>query len=119
MEEKNTATGMELPRDVIRYGAIELIDGRNVPATIESDTYSFAMLILECITEKIPFSGLSGDSTVLHARANKRQTPPRPDVHNPKGGVSDGLWNLMMRCWSINPKGRPTMNYVHTYFVDH
>ena len=39
----------------VRYLAPELIDIDDGLATADSDTYSFAMLILECITEKMPF----------------------------------------------------------------
>ena len=117
-EEENATTKTVPPRDVVRYAAIELIEGGDVPATMDSDTYSFAMLILECITEEVPFSGLRDDAKALHARIAKRQFPPRPDTQNPKGNISDGLWDLMTRCWSIKPKDRPTMGFVVRYFVD-
>jgi len=113
---------------VVRYLAIELIEDPSGRATMNSDTYSFAMLILECITEEVPFSGLSRDQAVVHARVAKRQSPPRPgirnledlkDPENPKSCISDSLWDLMMRCWSEKPEDRPTMEYVHRFFVDH
>jgi len=108
--------------DVVRYSAIELIEGGSVPATMNSDTYSFATLILECIAEDVPFSGLSRDAAVIHARVAKGQSPPRPGIESPedpKNSVSDGLWDLMTRYWSIEPEDRPTMEYVHSFFADH
>jgi hypothetical protein len=75
------------------------------------------MLIIECITEKVPFSNLSRDAAVIDARIRKRQYPPRPDGQDPRNRVSDGLWDLMMRCWSIKPDDRPTMEYVHSTFL--
>ena len=119
---ENTISKTVSSGDVVRYSAIELIEGGSVPATMHSDTYSFAMLILECITEEVPFSSLSRDAAVIHARVAKRQSPPRPGIQNPedpKNSVSDGLWDLMMRCWSIKPEDRPTMEYVHSFFADH
>ena len=107
---------------VVRYLAIELIEDPSSRATMNSDTYSFAMLILECITEEVPFSGLSRDQAVVHARVTKRQSPPRPGIRNledPKGCISDDLWDLMTRCWSEKPEDRPTMEYVHRFFADH
>ncbi|KAF9651706.1 kinase-like protein [Thelephora ganbajun] len=103
--------------DVVRYSAPELIENNNVFATTYSDTYSFAMLILECITEEKPFSNLSRDATVIHARISKRQCPPRPDADR-KDLFSDGLWDLMTRCWAVKPDQRPPMEQIHSFFLD-
>ena len=102
--------------DIVRYAAPELIETNNFSATKESDTYSFAMLIVECITEDIPFSNISRDAAVIHARINKKQNPPRPDGWEGKKSVSDGLWELMNRCWSLKPNQRPSMELVHSFF---
>jgi len=116
-ETENTISKTMSSGGPVRYLAIELIEGNNVSATTHSDTYSFAMLVLECITEEAPFSHLSRDAAVIHARTTKRQCPFRPDGQGPKNRVSDDLWDLMMRCWSIKPDHRPTMEYVHTFFL--
>ena len=110
---KTGATG-----DVVRYSAPELIENNNVSATAQSDTYSFAMLVLECITEDVPFPNKSRDAAVIHERITKRLCPPRPDGQDPRNRVSDGLWDLMMRCWSIQPDHRPTIEHVHSFFLD-
>ena len=103
--------------EVVRYSAPELIENHNVRGTKNSDTFSFAMLILECFTEKIPFYEHSRDAAVIYARISKRQIPPRPDGRSPRNRVSDDLWSLMKRCWSIKPDDRPTMEHVHSYFL--
>ena len=119
MEEinENTISKTVSSGDVVRYSAPELIENNNVLATMNSDTYSFAMLILECITEEVPFSSLTRDASVIHARISKKQDPPRPDGQDRKNRVSDGLWDLMMRCWSVKPDHRPTMEHVHSFFL--
>jgi len=99
----------------IRYIATEHLEDGIVPATAQSDTFSFAMLILECITEEMPFSGLARDAAVLHARTTKGQCPSRPDGQNQ---ISDELWELMVRCWAVRPDKRPTMEQVHSFFLD-
>ena len=104
--------------DVVRYSAPELVENNNASATTPSDTYSFAMLILECFTEDVPFSNLTRDAAVIHARIGKKQCPPRPDGPNPRNCVSDGLWDLMMRCWVLEPRHRPTMDNVHSFFLN-
>ena len=103
--------------DFVRYSAPELIEDNGVSATTSSDTYSFAMLILECFTERRPFHHLARDAAVLHARISKRQIPPRPDWQEPRERVSDDLWDLMIRCWSKERDNRPTMEQVHSFFL--
>ena len=103
--------------EFIRYSAPELLENSNVYATKNSDAYSFAMLILECITEKIPFHEFSRDAAVVHARISKRQVPPRPDGQSPRNRVSDDLWDLMKRCWSIKPDDRPTVEDIYNFFL--
>lgn len=103
---------------IVRYAAPELIENNNFSATTHSDTYSFAMLILECITEDVPFSSISRDAAVIHARISKRQCPPRPAGPEEKDRVTDGLWDLMNHCWSVKPEERPTMEQVHRFFLD-
>ena len=100
---------------IVRYGAPEVIENNSAFATVESDTYSFAMLMLECITEKMPFPDIARDPAVIHARIHKKQSPPRPDGQDRRNRVSDELWDLMNRCWSAQPEQRPTMD--HACFV--
>ena len=102
--------------EIVRYAAPELIENTDSSPTMESDTYSFAMLIVECITEDAPFSNITRDAAVIHARINKKQCPPRPDGPEEGKYVSDGLWDLMNRCWSLKPDLRPTIEHVHSFF---
>ena len=76
------------------------------------------MLILECITEEVPFPNLVREAAVVHARISKRQCPPRPDGRDGKDYVSDDLWDLMGRCWAAKPDQRPTMERVHSFFLN-
>ena len=92
----------------VGYLAPELVGNENTLATINSDTYSFAMLILECVTEKKPFSDLPRDAVA------EGQRPPRPDGPDPNSRVPDCLWDLMLRCWSTESNHRPTMEEVHS-----
>ena len=86
----------------IRYLAPERIEDGNIPATMQSDVYSFAMLILECVTEEAPFSNIVRDAAVVHARIGKKEIPPRPDGQDRKNRVSDGL---MCRINDVSEKG--------------
>ena len=99
-----------------RYAAPEQIGSSSVSATKESDTFSFGMLILECITEEKPFSNCLRDATVLNKRMTNGMCPPRPDEQDRRKRISDELWGLMMRCWSVKPDHRPTMEQVYMFF---
>ena len=103
----------------VRYVATEHIGDVIVPGTTHSDTFSFALLILECITERMPFFSTARDAAVLHARITKGQCPPRPNGRDGKDGVSDDLWKLMTGCWAVKPDQRPTMEQVHSFFLHH
>lgn len=120
MEEANDGTVSKSvsSQGIVRYAAPEVIEHNNISATMHSDTYSFAMLILECITEEVPFSYITRDAAVIHARINKKQFPPRPDGQDGKYCVSNELWDLMKRCWSFKPDQRPTMEVVHQFFLE-
>jgi len=107
----------EEPGEAVRYSAPELIENNDLHATMSSDTYSFAMLILECISEKIPFSDYFHDAAVLHARITRGEWPPRPDGWDPRNYISDDLWDLMQHCWSYSHENRPTMEQVHRFFL--
>jgi serine/threonine protein kinase len=101
------------PATNVRYAAPELIEYNNFSiATTHSDTYSFALLILECITEVHPFSDIPRDATVIHSIISKKQSPNRPD------GIPDDVWGLMNRCWVTEPELRPSMDQVHRFFLD-
>ena len=100
---------------VTRYAAPELIKYNDGRVTRYSDTFSFAMLMLECITEAPPFSDIRDDFAVMHARIAKQQTPARPDG---KAHVPDDLWDLMNRCWSTEPDQRPSMEGVFLFFLE-
>jgi len=114
----NTTSKTISSGDFVRYSAPELLKNSGSTATTHSDTFSFAMLILECVTEKIPFPTLFRDAAVIHARISKEQCPPRPDGPDQKNRVSDALWDLMKRCWSTKLDGRPTMENVHGFFLN-
>ena len=120
MEEANDNTVSKTVSSaaIVRYAAPEVIENNNALATTQSDTYSFAMLILECITEQPPFFHINRDAAVIHARIAKKQDPPRPEGQDQRNRVSDELWDLMNRCWDIKPEQRPTMELVHRFFLD-
>ncbi|KLO06861.1 kinase-like protein [Schizopora paradoxa] len=75
-------------------------------ATAESDTYAFAMLMLEAFTGRIPFEHQHRDATVV-IDVTLGIRPPRPGPEAASRGLSDALWSLMEECWQADWKRRP------------
>lgn len=94
-----------------RWMAPELIEG-NTP-TIEADTYSYAMAILELLTGKHPFSDCKTTAAVIYEIVLHKRMPSRPQVL--QAWLSDGLWELMGACWQEDAASRPSMAQVTSY----
>jgi serine/threonine protein kinase len=89
-----------------RWLAPELIDGAVSSPTFETDTYSFAMAILELLTGKYPFADRKRDASVIHDVVVRKLTPARPQGC---AALSEGLWQLLMTCWHNTAAIRPSM----------
>ena len=82
----------------VRWMATETLDD-NV-STIESDRWSFGVLLWEIYTFGIrPYAGLANHEIADHIRLGHRlkQPPACPDE----------LYTVMKECWSQNPQSRP------------
>ncbi|KAH8108197.1 TKL/TKL-ccin protein kinase [Cristinia sonorae] len=97
-----------------RWLAPELIMTENHPFTLACDTYSFAMTMLECFTEEVPFASLKRDAQVIHRLVTESLNPDRPRGEKVKIWITDDVWMLMKRCWSFTPLNRPLMEEVAT-----
>lgn len=96
-----------------RWLAPELIEGKS--PSKEADTYSFAMAVLELVTEKHPFADCKRDAQVIHNILFLKKTPTRPQGDN--SWLSDELWVLMQRCWGKDSSSRPSMVEVSSTLV--
>ena len=81
----------------------------NSRPTRESDCYALGMVIYEVLSGRVPFSQLGDVNVMLKVIEGER--PERP------GGVegawfSDNLWRILGLCWSMQPKGRPSVDVV-------
>ncbi|KAJ3560551.1 hypothetical protein NP233_g10763 [Leucocoprinus birnbaumii] len=97
-----------------RWMAPEIVEGD--PPSKASDTYSFAMAILELLTKKHPLSELKNDIAVIRTMAQSKAheiRPTRPTDDVVKQWLTDELWSLMQQCWQA-PEQRPTMEIVST-----
>lgn len=89
-----------------RWLAPELIEGSS--PTMGADTYSYAMAILELLTEKQPYAEIKRDAAVIHDIIFLKKTPSRPQAGATRW-LSNALWDLMQRCWHKDSLSRPSM----------
>jgi len=77
--------------------------------TKESDCYAFGMVILEVLTSRHPFPHYS-DITVVR-KVIDGERPMRPQ--GPESvWFTDDLWGMLERCWSPQPRSRPTAEVI-------
>ncbi|CAE6438560.1 unnamed protein product [Rhizoctonia solani] len=94
------------PPELLLNDSHELPSNDSNSKSSKSDIYSLGMTILEVVTAKVPWSGITQSVGVVRAVVEKK-VPPRP-----KEISGDSLWNLLLQCWSFVPGARPTAQYV-------
>ncbi|CAE6483435.1 unnamed protein product [Rhizoctonia solani] len=91
----------------LRWAAPELLLGTSSHTTA-SDVYSLGMAIMETFTSQIPFGDKSEMSLPLHVVV-QRKIPSRPEKLVPERSVNGNtLWSILTKCWSYDPKDRPS-----------
>ncbi|KIO23545.1 hypothetical protein M407DRAFT_26997 [Tulasnella calospora MUT 4182] len=95
-----TSTGF---KGSIRWCSPEIINGG--PRTPTSDVYSWAWLVWEIMTGKLPYDGTSVDYVIIRQIFES----PLPQVDG-QARLSEclQLWELMTRCWNADSVQRPT-----------
>ncbi|KAG8913341.1 hypothetical protein FRC00_002577 [Tulasnella sp. 408] len=122
VDAKNTQVNPQV--NVFRYQSPEVISDN--PISKASDVYSWAMTALEIITGGASFSCLFSERLFMqwilsdppfHTWAHpgklivhitKNETPIRSEYNSPVLDKHPEIWELFVRCWSQEPKNRPT-----------
>jgi len=87
----------------------DLFGFKNSLPTNGSDCYAFGMVILEVLSGRAPFKSYS-DFIVIQ-KVIEGERPGRPQgAEGPR--FTDDLWETLGRCWSPQPKNRPTIKEV-------
>ncbi|KAJ3504259.1 hypothetical protein NMY22_g17981 [Coprinellus aureogranulatus] len=86
-----------------RWLAPELIKGLTSTPTFASDTYSFAMALLELITGKHPYAEKKRIVQVIQLILGEKM-PLRPGVIR-----DDRVWEFLLQCWQHEATLRPSM----------
>ncbi|XP_037376854.1 tyrosine-protein kinase FRK [Talpa occidentalis] len=80
--------------------------------TIQSDVWSFGILLYEIITYgKMPYSGMTGAQVIRLLKQNYRM--PQPPDCPPR------FYNIMMECWLTDPMERPTFETLQWKLEDY
>ncbi|KAK8871768.1 hypothetical protein M9Y10_007509 [Tritrichomonas musculus] len=95
------------------YMAPELLRGEDVYSA-SVDVYAFSILAYEIVTGDEPFSEL-GEKISPFGFAHKVINGHRPKFG---GGVSKKMKNLLTRCWSDDPKSRPSFEEIFSELSD-
>ncbi|KAG0703881.1 kinase-like domain-containing protein, partial [Suillus ampliporus] len=95
----------------MRWMAPELLveqeDGSSPRPSEQSDIYSFGGIMLQVLTNKIPYYHLSNDAAIILCIA-KSETPSRSRYP----ALPDKYWHFIEQCWSTNPQDRPSTGRV-------
>ncbi|KAG2361620.1 kinase-like domain-containing protein [Suillus spraguei] len=97
----------------MRWMAPELLvereDGSQARPSEQSDVYSFGGVMLQVLTNKVPYYHLTNDAAIVLCIA-KSQNPSR--ARYPE--FAERYWELIEQCWSPDPSDRPSTEGVDT-----
>lgn len=106
-----TMTGIR-EKHTPRFAAPELVlETKAQSKTRESDVYAFGMLVLQAISEQLPWGVDTSDIAVILAMASGRH-PPRPISPSGFVSISHAWWDVCKSCWTRDPGQRPRMPFV-------
>ncbi|KAG1755340.1 kinase-like domain-containing protein [Suillus lakei] len=101
----------------MRWMAPELLvereDGSPPRPSEHSDIYSFGGIMLQTLTNKIPYHHLSNDAAIILCIA-KSEKPSR--ARYPV--LPDKYWDIIEQCWSTDPEDRPSTERVDCIIGD-
>ncbi|KAI0723698.1 kinase-like domain-containing protein, partial [Fomitopsis betulina] len=99
----------------LRWTAPEILDPESfglehAVATLETDVYSFGMVIWEVFSGHTPYDEHRYDATAQW-KILSGVRPERPP-HATAMGLSDCVWNLIQRCWHVDRHMRPAADTI-------
>ncbi|XP_010680490.1 serine/threonine-protein kinase STY46 isoform X2 [Beta vulgaris subsp. vulgaris] len=91
-----------------RWMAPEVINHQ--PYDQKADVFSFAIVLWELVTAKIPYENMTPLQAALGVRQGLRPDIPR--------GIHPRLSDLMLRCWDVAPIKRPPFSIIRVELED-
>jgi serine/threonine protein kinase len=78
-----------------------------------SDIWSFGMLVLELLSDELPFPDKSLDAAVIMALI-KGERPKHPrSLKVIRNGLNNELWHYLGKCWDSSPEHRLPLHSLH------
>ncbi|KDQ05848.1 hypothetical protein BOTBODRAFT_39942 [Botryobasidium botryosum FD-172 SS1] len=103
----------------LRWQAPELLSAgsqEEARRTKETDSFACGRVMLEIFTGLVPFYYIAANTMSIPNMVRHGQFPERPlDEDVIAKGLDDMTWNLMERCWSMDPKERPSAAEILTH----
>ncbi|KAF8596873.1 kinase-like protein [Ceratobasidium sp. AG-I] len=90
----------------LNWAAPELLIDADTVRTLESDIYSLGMTMLEIFTDEPPYGRSTTPAAIIVVLLSTHQRPSRPKPLE-FGVKQNKIWELIVRCWAEDPKGRP------------
>ena len=86
----------------------------NPDSEMKSDVYSFAIVIWELLSRKIPWEGFDHSQIERAVRSGDRPFIPAIDENNPAAVI---LVELMRVCWHDQPSIRPSFTQIYNKLI--
>lgn len=100
-------------RGSTRYMSPELVSEDDARRTLASDVWAWGCLLLEILTDRLPYADITSDAKIILTLARLLLAPARPSDMFPAPidslPIPDDLRSLLKNCWKISPEARPTM----------
>ncbi|KAG8963637.1 hypothetical protein FRC05_004571 [Tulasnella sp. 425] len=100
-------------RGSTRYMSPELVSEDDARRTLASDVWAWGCLLLEILTDRLPYADITSDAKIILTLARLLLAPARPNDMFPAPidglPIPDDLRSLLKNCWKISPEARPTM----------
>jgi serine/threonine protein kinase len=97
----------------VAYSAPELLLIAGTRSNFATDVYALGVVLWELLTCMQPYEGCSVAQIIAHLNSKKRLTIPSPIPH----GFTSEYVNMMTRCWSEDPRQRPSAAEVHRCMI--
>ena len=107
--DQSTFLSICLEGGTVRWMSPELLDPekfglKNRQPTMESDCYALGMVIYEVLSGQVPFSTYHSFTAFRKILDGERPGRPQGEVGKL---FTDGIWDLVERCWKTAPTSRP------------